>query len=78
MSFLQEKRLPELSREVWSEHSEREVEVYSYLLSAFELAKDELSEEELSVLTQLAVLPPEEMSWELLLKLFKVKEKEAR
>ena len=52
------------------------MEVYSYLLSAFELAKEELSEEELSVLTQLAVLPPEEMSWELLLKLFRVKEEE--
>ena len=68
--LLQEKRLSALNRKVWSAHSEREVEVYIYLLGAFELAKHERSEAEVSLLLQLAILPSEELSWELLLKLF--------
>lgn len=74
LKLLQEKELEKLSRKVFVEHSDREVEVYGYLLAAFEL--NELTEDELSILVQWAILPPLEIEWELLCKLFSVDEHE--
>ncbi|MDW3651936.1 MAG: tetratricopeptide repeat protein [Bacteroidia bacterium] len=68
LKLLQEKDLEKLSRKVFVEHSDREVEVYGYLLAAFEL--HELSEDELRVLIQWAVLPSKEISWKHLCQIF--------
>ncbi|MEL6671673.1 MAG: tetratricopeptide repeat protein [Bacteroidota bacterium] len=76
LALLEKKELSKLSYEVWTEHSDREVEVYGYLLAAFELAKDEWSEEEKQLAIELSVLPSEEMSWELLLELFGISDDE--
>ena len=73
---LKGKKFEELSRKVWVAHSDREVEVYGYLLAIFELADSELGPKELEILTQLSVLPSEEYSWEFLLEVFQVEEKE--
>ena len=73
---LKGKKFEELSRKVWVEHSDREVEVYGYLLAIFELADSELESKELEILTQLSVLPSEEYNWEFLVEVFQVDEKE--
>ena len=74
LALLKEKKLIKLSKEVWTEHSQREVEVYSYLLAAFQLG--DLSEAEKGILAQWAILPPEEIDGDLLLQLFQVTEGE--
>lgn len=68
LNLLQQKRLEKLSWKVFAEHSNREVEVFSYLLAAFEL--NELLHEELSILIQWAILPSEEIEWEILSQIF--------
>jgi tetratricopeptide (TPR) repeat protein len=65
-------QLSELNYKVSSQHSDREVEVYGYLLTVFELTRYELDDIELQVLKQLAVLPSVDFSWELLLRVFHV------
>ena len=73
---LKGKKFEELSRKVWVAHSNREVEVYGYLLAIFELADSELGPKEVEILTQLSVLPSEAYSWEFLVEVFQVDEKE--
>ncbi|MEM7512540.1 MAG: tetratricopeptide repeat protein [Bacteroidota bacterium] len=74
LALLKEKELVKLSKKVWTDHSDREVEVYSYLLAAFQLG--DLSEQEKELLAQWAILPPEEISVDLLVQLFQVTEDE--
>ena len=74
---LKGKKFEELSRKVWVAHSDREVEVYGYLLAIFELADSELGPKEVEILTQLSVLPSEAYSWEFLLEVFQI-EKQAQ
>ena len=69
---LKQRRFDKISRQVWSEHSDREVAVYGYLLAIFE--ESELEAKEVDLLTQLAILPSEDMSWELLLDIFQIED----
>ena len=72
---LEEKQFEEISQKAWSEHSDRDIEVYGYLLAIFD--STELEPKEREILTQLSVLPSEEYTWELLLSVFQIeKEKE--
>lgn len=70
LGLLRNNSLHRLSKNVFSEHGDREVEVYSYLMAAFELSDAELSQQEKSILSQLALLPSAELSWDLLKQIF--------
>lgn len=59
-----------LQKEVWTEHSERQVQVFAYLLEAFVLSN--LTKEQKRLLTQFSILPSIEIEGYLLLMLFQV------
>ena len=59
-----------LSEEIWTNHSNKEVDLYAYLLSAFNHSS--LAKNECDILSQWALLPSEEIEADLLLKIFAI------
>ena len=67
---LQNQEFDHLKSEVWTHHSNKEVEVYGYLLSAFFLT--DLTEEEKHLLLQFSVMPSIDISFDSLAQLLQV------
>ena len=74
LESLKTNQLNQLNREVWTEHSDRQVQVYGYLLSAFSLT--ELDKAEKLLLLQFSVLPSKEIHFDYIIQLFQIGEQE--